>query len=256
MDLECTTEGDFLGQTLLSLTEGHPEKVDPDVWNAYYKAVGAEKRGALPFRVWQMYDEMVGFAANDDLLRFVCAAGLMAHYVGDACQPLHVSQFHHGHPGLGEDKVHSVYETTMLNQHAAEMNAAVKQVLENGTIEPPPVRGNGHDAAVAVVELMRRTIGRLPPLTVIEVYNDTRHRTAEMWDQLGDRTAQCLVDGALTLASIWQAAWEQGRPNAAPAVPAEAFTEDELAELYNTRTFVQSFELQELTRQGNKLMPR
>ncbi len=256
MDLECTADGAFKGQTLLSLTQGHPDKVDPDVWNGYYAAINAEKRGALPFRVWQMYDDMVDFAASGDLLRFVCAGGLMAHYVGDACQPLHVSQFHHGHPGLGEDKVHSVYETTMLNQHAAEMNAAVKQVRDSHSVAPPPVSGDGHDAAVAVVELMRRTIARLSPETVIQVYNDTRHRTAAMWDQLGDKTAQCLVDGAQTLAAIWQAAWKQGRPNAAPQVPANAFGEDDLAALYNTRTFVQSFELQELTRQGDKLVPR
>jgi hypothetical protein len=57
-------------------------------------------------------------------------------------------------------------------------------------------------------------------------------------------------------AAIWQAARKQGQPNAAPAVPAESFGEDELAALYNTRTFVQSFELQELTRQGDKLVPR
>jgi hypothetical protein len=136
------------------------------------------------------------------------------------------------------------------------MNAAVKQVRDSHSVAPPPVSGDGHDAAVAVVELMRRTIARLSPETVIQVYNDTRHRTAAMWDQLGDKTAQCLVDGAQTLAAIWQAAWKQGRPNAAPQVPANAFGEDDLAALYNTRTFVQSFELQELTRQGDKLVPR
>ena len=179
----------------------------------------------------------------------------MAHYVGDACQPLHVSQFHYGHPGANEEKVHSVYESTMLNQHAAEMNAAVRKVVDDRSVDRPAVHGNGHDAAVAVVELMRRTIARLPPLTVIDVYNDTRHRTAGMWDQLGDRTAQCLVDGALTLAAIWQSAWRQGQPHEAPVTLAEAFDEDKLAELYNTRTFVQSFELQELTRKGDRLVP-
>jgi hypothetical protein len=256
MDLQCEEQGTFNGQTLLSLTENKPQNVDPDVWNGFYDAVGAEKRGALPFRVWQMYDAMVGFAQNDDYVEFLCAGGLMAHYVGDACQPLHISKLHHGHPGKNESRVHSVYETAMLDQHAAEMNAAVKEVLKDPP-EPPAVKGNGHQAALAVVELMRRTVTRLPPENVIRAYNETHHRTADMWDELGERTAQCLVDGAATLARIWEGAWHEGRQNGHhKALPTTAFTEKELAELYNTKTFVESFTLQEITRSGDKLVPK
>ena len=32
------------------------------------------------------------------LVGFLCAAGCLAHYVGDACQPLHISRLHHGQP--------------------------------------------------------------------------------------------------------------------------------------------------------------
>jgi hypothetical protein len=54
--------------------------------------------GLLPFRVWQIYDAMVDFVKNGERDKFVCAAGVLAHYVGDACQPLHISFLHHGDP--------------------------------------------------------------------------------------------------------------------------------------------------------------
>jgi hypothetical protein len=41
---------------------------------------------------------MKGFAADGDVESFVCAAGIMSHYVGDACQPLHISFMFDGDP--------------------------------------------------------------------------------------------------------------------------------------------------------------
>ena len=55
-------------------------------------------RGLLPFRVWQIFDEMVRFAKAGKVPEFVCAAGVMTHYLGDACQPLHISYLHDGDP--------------------------------------------------------------------------------------------------------------------------------------------------------------
>jgi hypothetical protein len=71
----------------------------------------------LPFRIWQIYDEMVEFVQQKKLVDFVCAAGIMAHYVGDACQPLHTSQLHDGPPGE-HSGVHSAFESTMLDKFA------------------------------------------------------------------------------------------------------------------------------------------
>jgi hypothetical protein len=41
--------------------------------------------------VWQFFDAMVDAARDKNVNRYLCAAGLLAHYVGDACQPLHGS---------------------------------------------------------------------------------------------------------------------------------------------------------------------
>lgn len=39
-------------------------------------------RGLLPFRVWQLFDAMVEFASNNEPDKFVCAAGVLTHYLG------------------------------------------------------------------------------------------------------------------------------------------------------------------------------
>ena len=246
----------FRGKSLLQLTDGKPQNVQPKYWNDFYAAIGENKRGALPFRVWQIYDEMTGFAANSDLLRFVCAAGLMAHYVGDACQPLHISEHHHG-SSQAESGVHSAYEADMLDQYTDEMLAALAALAP--TWAPAPVvAGGGQKAAVAVVELMRRTVTRLPPLKVVDVYMESagQGRTRKMWEALGKDTAECLFDGSITLARLWEGAWREGRGGVAnPAAPATACDKDALKHLYVDDAFLPSYKLQDLVEKNGRLVP-
>jgi hypothetical protein len=78
---------------LLTLCED-PENVNVEVWQKYYDRIGKTKqgeRGLLPFRVWQLYEQMEDYARGGKVAEFVCAAGILAHYVQDACQPLHAS---------------------------------------------------------------------------------------------------------------------------------------------------------------------
>ena len=155
------------GQTLMELWHsGDATWRTPAGWTAFYDSVTAppvdEHRGALPFRAAQLYGLMVDAVRGDDVLRYVATAGVLAHYVGDACQPLHVSRLHHGVPGAGEDAVHSAYETTMLNEHAAEVLAGVNADLADDPHGPPLVTGSD-EAADAAVMLMQRTIEAIPP---------------------------------------------------------------------------------------------
>ena len=50
------------GATLLQLCAQSPGNIDPKVWNAFYDGIGESRRGALPFRVWQIFDAMVDYA--------------------------------------------------------------------------------------------------------------------------------------------------------------------------------------------------
>lgn len=77
--------------------------------------------GLLPFRVAQLYGVIVESLQGDKLEAALCAAGTMAHYVGDACQPLHVSKYHDGREQT-EKGVHEAYETKMVGRKRKEIS--------------------------------------------------------------------------------------------------------------------------------------
>ena len=238
------------GKSLLDLCAASMANVDPGVWNTYYDGIGEDRRGALPFRVWQIFDFMVDYAADNKLLEFVCAGGILAHYIGDACQPLHISQFHHGRDlkDKAHAKVHSVYETTMIGRHGKDLiklipaakTAVVAEIKPGGT-------PTGRDAAIAVVQLMQRTVKRLPPLTIVDLFDDNmgRGQVETLWRELKEPTAACMQDGAKTLARVWEAAWRAGKGETKPQ--ADEFTQDDLRALYEDKDFLPAFELQDVT---------
>ena len=94
------------GPSLLQRCVDDPSFISAKRWLAYFKGFAARgvgpEEGALPFRVWQIWEDMVTYLKARDVARFVAAAGAMAHYVGDASQPLHCSYLHHGVPPMVE----------------------------------------------------------------------------------------------------------------------------------------------------------
>ena len=50
----------------------------------------------------EFYLDIVDSAAAGDTTRFIARRWNLAHYLGDACQPLHVSYLHHGEPGAAK----------------------------------------------------------------------------------------------------------------------------------------------------------
>jgi hypothetical protein len=171
------------GATLLDICNGKPENVAVPVWQRYYDAVQQqfpnerESRGLLPFRAWQIYHAMVSSVRDGAVEKFVCAAGILSHYVGDACQPLHISYLFNGDPdhevpgpvrdphthqtsdgmvaeGAG---VHSAYEDEMVDRHVPEIIRGIDRRLNAGAAWPL-VQG-GHGAAVGVVDLMQNLRG-------------------------------------------------------------------------------------------------
>ena len=243
MDQEGIGE-EFAGKTLLSLTREAPSNVDPHLWVRFYESLNLrpKNQGALPFRVWQIFDAMVRDLKHQSVDRFVCAAGLLAHYVGDACQPLHISHLHHG--GSDEEKgVHAAYETQMLNRFTIDLIQRVRRI----EIEPLPLVRDGHGAAVATVELMRRTIKRLPPQTIIDSYNSSHgDRMKMMWDALGRDTVQCVADGSRTLAMIWKSAWNEGDGDRLPKTALVEVDRDRLRALYEDPKFLPAARLPEM----------
>ena len=217
-DMDEEGFGPFASRTLLELWHDKHNRT-PAKWTAFYDAKEAatgknipdKHRGALPFRVGEMFEAMVTAVKDKKVDEFVCIAGLLAHYVGDACQALHVSYLHHGRPGhTDEADVHSIYETKLLDRYADKIVAGVNAELEGKHAKP--TIDSGARAADHVVKLMKRTIQELPPMDVLDAFNAAagHQRLPHMWDELGTRTIERLADGALTLAELWEGAWKEG----------------------------------------------
>jgi hypothetical protein len=159
-DIDESYPSVFQGKTLLQLSLANDANIDVDVWLDFDRQMDAAKpvsktnrdgeevprprEGALPFRVWQMYKQMISSLRNGALDEFVTVGGTMAHYVGDACQPLHISFLHHG-ANPSEAAVHSDYETTMIDRKAAELFEGVDNIntkVAAGEWAPHGVRVN------------------------------------------------------------------------------------------------------------------
>jgi hypothetical protein len=256
------------GKTLLELCQD-PKNVAVEVWRKYYDRVGDKSRGLLPFRAWQFYSAMVKAVKDADYAAYVCAAGTLAHYVGDACQPLHISRLFDGDPGDTEmaevyDRklhkkvmkevprargVHSAYEKDMVNYHTVE----IVQGIDAAKKPPHKAFTGGEAAAVRVVELMQRTFTAVPPAKIVKEYQKARDAGKKpkaaadaLWAVFKAGTITAMVDGCACLAALWRAAWDEGGGPAATGVPTQALKEDDLSDLYKDRDFVRSFTLDKI----------
>lgn len=240
------------GKSLLELCET-PANVSVDFWNEYYAAMEkldpskkSTKRGALPFRVWQAFDLMVELLRNKDIAGFICVGGTVSHYLGDACQPLHVSYLHHGHHDKPEEeKVHSVYETNMLDRKMPEFINGVNTKLQAD--HQYNNYSSGKEAAIAVIHLMEKISALLPPEEIISCYNETggRGRIDNMWKELGTRTIECVSEGCINLALFWESAWAEGNGDSISASKLKAVPQQKLIDLYMDNKFFPSYRLKD-----------
>ncbi len=258
------------GKNLRELCLEDPANVSVEFWKDFYSAVGhndSSKRGLLPFRVWQFFDVMAAAVRARELDKFVCAAGLVSHYVGDACQSLHGSKLADGysdqpvsvehtrretgevyetesHVGAG---VHSAFETNMVDRFASEIVSGLKRAVAKAP-KPPKLVNSGQEAAVAVVALMDRVAKRLPPEDIVKVFLEAGGKKNvaaydALWDAFGDGTIEAIVDGSRVLAMIWDSAWAAGDGDKIAKAKLDAIPCAKLQELYEDPGFVPSLDL-------------
>lgn len=251
------------GKTLRQLCMADLSRVSVEVWQEFYTAAGhtaSADRGLLPFRVWQFFDEMVDAVAAGDVARFVCAAGVVSHYVGDAAQPLHGSYLADGFPATptapaSGQGVHSAYESSMVDMFSAEIADGLRAALAHRGAEQLPIV-TGQDAAIAVVRLMDRTARTIKPVDLVTAFAETQVGKASsgpsvthavlqtLWDRFGNATVKVMSDGTRTLAAIWEAAFRQGRGTTTIAAGStKAVDTATLRALYEDPDFVRSLDL-------------
>jgi hypothetical protein len=207
-------------KTLLELCKGKGENMEfltPEDWLRYYtdKAVKDSSKGILPFRVWQIYLQMVDYVSKGNVAGFIAAAGILAHYVGDACQPLHISFMFNGIPsgGKGEGKkgkgVHEAFEAKMINNHNKQILTAVNGLIKTAKFKTLQQIGSGKQAAAATVDLMKSTFNTIQPKIIVDAFiKDGKDFADKFWDSKGKQIIPGLfASGAQTLASLWNSAW-------------------------------------------------
>jgi len=271
------------GPSLLELCFQDSSKVAASVWQSYFEGFAAQgvgpDEGVLPFRVWQIWEAMVQYLADADVLRFFAAAGVLAHYVGDASQPLHCSYMHHGIPPMRtvhgrkypvpkdsdefaafketrEAKIHGLYEETMLEVDTATVLSEVDANLSS-TSSPKLSIKSGHDAAVAVIKLMHASQARLSPQEIIAADDPALGPTARakaLWKntKVHNATIASLADSVRLLAALWSSAWKAGKGDKVTKSKIVAYDEDALEGVYRKdKKFVPSLSLDEMVKRKN-----
>lgn len=230
------------GKTLDDIC-GDPPKLVLKDWIDFYKRARDAKghrvnKGSLPFRVWQIYNLMLQYRSEGKAKEFLAASGILAHYLGDTCQPLHGSQHADGLFG-SHTGVHSAYETDMINANILSIRKSLEK-YDFSNFEALPKISSGHDAGAACISLMRRARTYLDPAFICKVYD--RDSNA-LWRNCGTQTVRCMADGIRTLAHIWQCAYD--------SVEGQEFSgqveKGELRSLYrDDPTFLESIHLHKL----------
>jgi hypothetical protein len=260
--------------------------IDPAVWRDYFGGFAAEgcgpEEGALPFRVWQLWDIMVAALRDKDVRTFVGAGGVMAHYVGDASQPLHSSYLHHGRlPMLDrpsgkfpvrhaskaytdfkktrEAKVHGIYEERMLEIDALAALEAIDAALAHAV--PDDQIDNGWEAARVTFDLMADAHHRLSPAAIIDADDPSlseTERAKRLWAHptVKRETIRSLAESTIALARLWKSAWRKGNGNAIAAKQLRAFKESEIKALYRPAAkFAPALTLDQMAQSGNFVVP-
>ena len=232
------------GKTFIQLNDSDPDTfLNPKAWVDFFAAmkpqfdkwddlVGKKHSnhwGALPFRVHQLFDIMVKAAKSGDANLFLFAGGVLIHYMGDACQPLHTSHLSNGDPTdvvqkprspgmkMRADGVHSGYEDDMIAFGFQKKNLAgdLKTQIAKLKSEAIPEIKTGYDASKAVIALITATQDEVSPEAIVKEWvkligTPAKAKAAAMWDQFGEATVTCMARGTRYLTAVWQAAWDAG----------------------------------------------
>jgi hypothetical protein len=183
----------------------------PAGWEEFYKEYDREnekiKHGALPFRVGQIFDAMVGYLkeGNKGMDKFFCAAGVLIHYTMDACNPAHVSRSGKGNSAWGKNDFHSKWDSATIPK-----DEVVRQVLKKCSKVPQTI-GDGTGASKELFGLMKRTLSAIDVSVFADAYTEASQGIKAAVDFIdspqGQKKIACVVaDGCLTWFSLIRSA--------------------------------------------------
>ena len=128
----------------------------------------------------------------------------------------------------------------MLNANAAALVAGIDAGLQAAS--PLPNVTDSREATLASVDLMRKTFANLSPKAIVDAFAAGE----DLWEQFGDATIATCVEGARTLAMLWESAWAEGNGGDIATSKLTARDKDALVTLYSDKDFIPSVTLKQL----------
>jgi hypothetical protein len=266
-------------QSILDACLSDPSRVSATYWRDCFKAFKdlgcGPDEGTLPFRVWQIWDDMVGYlrAGKPDMERFVAAAGIMAHYVADASMPFHCSWLHHGRPPMKqterglypcahdsdeykeysnsrEAKIHSIYDEGIMEVETLAALASIDQNLP----QPDDIADDitsGYEAAIAVLTMMgdlRRNLSAEDIIKIDDPSLGPKARARKLWanKKIQRAAIASLTASVALLARLWASAWKIGKGEVVAKGRFKAFTEEKLEAIYKDPEFLPAMNLEQM----------
>jgi hypothetical protein len=227
----------------------------PGKWEEFYDSVTGQEidRGALPFRIEQVFVELVKAVQAGNVAKTVFAAGIIAHYAGDATMPLHgIVDYKgelYGTPSNSSRTVHKFYDREIIERCATDFSQGMESRLSggNGTIPAGKKIADGHAAALETLAIMNWAFDHCPTEKLFKAYAawwESRDDEAT-WSEIGGKITDAAFAGAKFVARLWQGAWEAAdgdrmisRPTKVPA--------EKLRSLYYNKSCLESVNLTEL----------
>jgi hypothetical protein len=194
----------------------HPEKFKPEDREedrAYTRLVP----GLLPYRIAELewtiaagwttlktYEEHRDLV-TDDMIRsarenIIHDMGLLSHFVGDGCQPLHTTHHHHGWVGpnpKGYTREHGFHE--YIDRGVIVRHHLTPESLAALAKPPKKIPADGWSA---ICEYLDQTYQQVEPLYALEQSGELNKEAGKKF--IEDR----LLDGGAMLAGIWVAAYQ------------------------------------------------
>lgn len=256
------------GKTLIDICSD-PANINPKEWEKYYESIEAEEKGTLPFRIALIFEEMKEFASAGKKAEFVCAAGIVVHYVFDAAMPLHISHLHHGNVNgplkpkklYGKEKmvpiafeVHEEFDTQIIEYYADEiknnLHKMIKAAESDNTVGSVAALKDKSSVAEAVVKLMINTVSYLPPADIVSDFEKMvqlkkRERCDQLWNKYQDGLMRAMAEAVILSARIWEAAWQSGK-NTMLKLKLDEVPEKQLKCLYERKDFLESKNIKEM----------
>jgi predicted AlkP superfamily phosphohydrolase/phosphomutase len=176
----------------------------------------ATKQGRVPWRVGEVYRELVAAFKSGDAARTLERAAVLGHYVADSHVPLHAVVNYDGQL-TGQKGVHGRWETELFARYERQIEPAVLPAAAERIGDPVAfiftVLRESYGLAQETLAADRELAGKVD---FAETAEDDRYDDAyysRFFERERERFVARLAAAAHAVGSLWYSAWEEaGRP--------------------------------------------